>query len=255
MCSKDSKVCLAVRGINKSYGERKILENLSFNIQGGSIVVLMGTNGAGKTTLFNILSGFLKQDSGTVLFKGISIDRLDPYKVARMGMGRSFQDLRLVSRLSVKDNLMLAFTGQSGENWWNTFFPRRKDMEEQRQNSTKAIEILKMCFIDDVADCYADEISYGQQKLLNLACCIAEGSDLLLLDEPVAGVNMSFREKIADVIMLLKQSGKTLLIIEHNSDFIQSVADRIIFLHDGTISTFDSYQLFSNDEFVKNAYV
>ena len=127
--------------------------------------------------------------------------------------------------------------------------------KEQEGNTHFAYEILAKCFIQDIADSKANEISYGQQKLLNLACCIASGASVLLLDEPVAGVNPVFREKLSVIIRYLKAQGKAILIIEHNADFIEEIADEILFLHDGQLQRYNSYQEFKDAPEVLDAYV
>lgn len=133
--------------------------------------------------------------------------------------------------------------------------PNKKVAQERRCNSIQANQLLKECFIDDIADSKANEISYGQQKLLNMACCMASNASVLLLDEPAAGVNPVFREKLAIVVKGLKERGKALLVIEHNSDFIETVADEILFLHNGLVQRYGSYHEFRESQEVLNAYV
>jgi len=246
---------LTVEHIAKQYGDHRVLNDISFEVPEGKVYVLVGTNGSGKTTLFNILTGFIAQDSGRVLLDGKSVDGLKPYRRQRKGLGRTFQDMRLVAGLTVKENVLLSFPSQRGELWWNTLLPSRKVKAEQQHNKELATRILMQCFINDVADSMAGEISYGQQKLLNLACCIAGATPVLLLDEPVAGVNPHYRELLTTVVKALRNEGRTLMIIEHNTDFIESVADRILFLNDGRIKAYESYNDFRNDSEVLDAYV
>lgn len=246
---------LSIKHITKSFGERQVLNDISFEVPEGKVCVLMGTNGAGKTTLLNILSGFMKPDGGQICLDGDTITNIEPHKINKMGIGRTFQDMRLIGNMSVLENVMLSFPRQEGEKWWKTFLPNKKVEKEQKINVRKANEILQICFIEDVAQSKADEISYGQQKLLNLACCMAGGTSICLLDEPVAGVNPIYREKLSNVIKQQKEKGGSLLIIEHNSDFISKVADEILFLDEGEIRSFSSYEEFKNDNNVKNAYV
>ncbi|MEE3415484.1 MAG: ATP-binding cassette domain-containing protein [Prevotella sp.] len=241
--------------IVKSFGNNKILADVSFEILPGNVVVLMGTNGAGKTTLFNIFSGFLKPDSGQILLDGRDVSGFEPSTIARAGVGRTFQDMRLIEEMTVFENVLLSFPGQEGEKWWNTLFPLPKVVAEQKSNAEKTKQILHDCFIEDVADYKAKDISYGQQKLLNMACCMASNASVWLLDEPVAGVNPVYREKLSEVIRQQKSTGKSILLIEHNSDFIEAVADEILFLNKGIISRFSSYESFRQDADVKNAYV
>lgn len=246
---------LTIKNIAKSFGENQVLNDVTFSLRKGDIKVLMGTNGSGKTTLFNIISGFVKQNSGTVSINQHNTKRLPHYKINRLGIGRTFQDMRLIGDLTVKQNIMLAFPNQEGEKWWKNLFPGPKIKRQQQQNSQQAEQISKICFIDDVAQSKAAEISYGQQKLLNLACCIANNSQILLLDEPVAGVNPVYRDRLATIIQQLKKQGKALLIIEHNTDFIQTVSDSILFLNGGKVQEFKDYTTLKNDETVKDAFV
>ena len=246
---------LTVKDIKKSYGEHEVLRNVSFTVSAGSVSVLMGTNGSGKTTLFNIISGFIQQDAGDILLDEKVINKLKPYQRKRRGIGRTFQDMRLIGDLSVKENVMLAFPEQEGEKWWKVFLPNKKVKKEQKNNSIRTDQLLMDCFIDEIAENNANEISYGQQKLLNLACCMANGASVLLLDEPAAGVNPVFREKLATVVKGLKEQGKVLLVIEHNSDFIEAVADEILFLHNGLVQRYSSYIEFRESPEVLNAYV
>lgn len=246
---------LVASHIVKSFGSNRILADVSFELSPGKVVVLMGTNGAGKTTLFNILSGFLKPDSGQILLDGKSLSGMEPNAIVRAGIGRTFQDMRLIENMSVFENVLLSFPTQKGEKWWNTLFPLPKVVAEQKTNAEKAKQILQDCFIDDVVDNKAKDVSYGQQKLLNLACCMASDASIWLLDEPVAGVNPLYREKLSEVIKQQKAKGKSILVIEHNSDFIEAIADEIHFLNKGVLSSFLSYDSFRNDADVKNAYV
>ena len=246
---------LEVQNISKSFGDNNVLSDVSFRLPEAHISVLMGTNGSGKTTLFNIISGFLKPDSGQILIDEKLILDLEPDQIQLMGVGRTFQDLRLIGSMSVFENVMLAFPKQEGEKWWNTLLPSKKVAKEQNDNVPKAFDILKQCFIEDAANQKASELSYGQQKLLNLACCMASGTSIWLLDEPVAGVNPSFRDQLSNVIKQQKEIGKSILVIEHNSDFITNVADEILFLDKGVVEHFSSYQEFKSDDEVKNAYV
>lgn len=243
---------LQVKHISKAFGDNSILDGASLSLELGQISILMGANGSGKTTLFNIISGFLKPNSGEVYLSDKLIKSLNPYEIARRGLSRTFQDMRFISKLSVRENILLAFSQQRGEAWWRVFFSNR---EEENKLMQKANEILKICFIEDVSDSLAGQISYGQQKLLNLACCLASDAPILLLDEPVAGVNPRYRDLLAQVILGLRDAGKALLIIEHNRDFIELVADKILFLNEGKISEYASYKAFRENAIVQNAYV
>lgn len=246
---------LNVQHIAKSFGENRVLTDVSFSLDKGNIYVLMGTNGSGKTTLFNILTGFLKSDNGTVTLKGNLLDQTAPHLINKKGITRSFQDLRLVTEISVRQNVLLSFQKQHGENWWNALLPNNSSRAQENSNIEKTNKILEECFLTDVADSDAGEISYGQQKLLTMACCIANDAEVILLDEPVSGINPSYQGKLTEIIKSLKDKGKAILIIEHNADFIETVADQILFLNEGIISPYKNYEELRNDEFVQEAYI
>lgn len=183
----------------------------------------MGANGAGKTTLFNLITGFHQPASGIISFQQQPTIGLATYKINRMGIGRTFQDLRLIAKLTVKENILLAMPDNPTDIWTNALLPEPVFKKQIQQLEHKAEKIIADYFLQDVQHAMADEISFGQQKLLNLACCVANQAQLLLLDEPVAGISPHYREQITILIKQLKQQGKTLLMIEHNTDFI---ADR-----------------------------
>lgn len=246
---------LEIKHIEKSFGENQILKDVSFELEQEKVYVLMGTNGSGKTTLFNILTGFLKAENGAVVWNNENILNKEPNLINEKGISRTFQDLRLIENLTVKENVLLSFKNQKGEKWWKALLPKNGYSKEQNENNTKAKKILKQTFISEIANQKAGEISYGQQKLLTLACCIANNAQLFLLDEPVAGVNPIFRDKLVTVIKTLKKQGKTFLIIEHNADFITEIADKILFLNSGIVKEYESYYAMRNDEQVKEAFV
>ena len=246
---------LELSNIAKLFGNKVVLKDVSFLLNNGSISILMGVNGSGKTTLFNIISGFLNPDSGEISLNKKEIKGIREYKINRRGVSRTFQDLRLIGNLTVRENILLAFPNQQGEKWWKILIPNKKVKQEQETNNLRANEILKICFIEDIAESKASEISYGQQKLLNLSCVIANDAEVLLLDEPVAGVNQTYRDKLVSVIKNIKAEGKSILIIEHNTDFIEAVADRLFFLNEGKIKEFETYENLRNDKIVQEAYI
>lgn len=249
------KLELAVNHIVKSFGEKEVLKDVSFLLKKEHIYVLMGVNGSGKTTLFHILTGFLKADAGAIILNNILLKNESSYLINRKGISRTFQDMRLIKELTVLENVLLSFPNQEGEKWWKVLVPNKKVSQEQYENKIKAEEILRECFIDNVSSSKAGEISYGQQKLLNLACCIANDAKVFLLDEPVAGVNPVYRDKLVEVIKSIKNKGKIILIIEHNTDFIEAIADEILFLNEGVITNYASYNALRNDTFVQEAYI
>lgn len=213
---------LELRNIHKSFGDTRVLNGVNLCLKAGLVYTLKGSNGSGKTTLFNIISGFLKPDKGNVIFKGKPILSFLPYHVNRLGIGRTFQDLRLATQMTVHENIMLALEKKAFTN---------PDKEQQY----RADEILQTVSLSEKRNELAEEISYGQQKLLTIGCCIANNADLLLIDEPVAGVDRDNRFKIIELLKQLKKQEKTILQIEHHPDYIDAVSDHILQMEKGVI--------------------
>lgn len=246
---------LELKNIHKSFGERAILSGVNLKLEEGNVYTLMGANGAGKTTLFNIVTNFLKSDEGTVFLKEKRIDNLSPVTINSLGITRTFQNLRLIKGLTVIENILLAFKENKGERIWNALLPGAYLKEQKVNFEQKATDIIRKVFLDDVTDNKAGEISYGQQKLLTLGCCLANEADLLLLDEPVAGINLIYREEIITLIRDMKKLRKTILLIEHHTDFIEAVSDTLLFLANGTINIFNDYNQLRNNQKVQEAYL
>lgn len=245
---------LELKNITKSFGVKKVLRDVSFSLKQEKIYVLMGENGSGKTTLFNLISGFLHADKGSILLNNSELQKVVPHQRNKQGITRTFQDMRLITELTVIENVLLAFPNQKGEQWWNASLPSSRVSNQEKANVLMANAILEQCFIDDVANSQAGEISFGQQKLLNIACCLANDAKVFLLDEPVAGINPVYRDKLVKLIRRLKELDKIVLIIEHNTDFIESLADEILYLNNGEITHFADYKKFQNSEIVKEVY-
>lgn len=235
--------------------EKQIIKNLSLSLEEKCIYALMGSNGAGKTTLFNLICGFIRPQKGDILFSVNNLTHQQPYQINRHGIGRTFQDLRLITKLSVKENIILAMQHNPTDNWLNAMLPQKIYSNTNNKLNNKSDEIINQCFLSDVSTSLASDISYGQQKLLSLACCVANGATLLLIDEAVAGIQPEFRNKIAMLTKQLKEQGKTIFLIEHNTDFIADVADKIFFLHEGAISNFENMETLRKDKQVMEAYI
>jgi branched-chain amino acid transport system ATP-binding protein len=242
---------------NISFGfspEKKIFDNLSLNIEAGKVHALMGGNGSGKTTLFNIITGFHKIPSGKIVFKGYDITNNEPYKINQFGICRTFQDLRLISKLTVKENILLAMRNDPTDSWKKAFLPIYISKKELHILKHIADKIIDTYFLSDVQNFMANEISFGQQKLLNIACCVANGAETILLDEPVAGINPQFRKEMTLIINQLKQQGKTIVMIEHNTDFISETSDLFLFLNEGSILEFNTFKQLHNSKQARDAY-
>lgn len=231
---------LTCNEISFSFPSKKILDRVSLNLQPGAITCLLGGNGAGKTTLFNLITGFLRVDTGSLSLDGINLNGRAPFSISRLGVARTFQDLRLIGKITVQENVMLAIPHNPGEKLGTALLPKQLCRERDAEDHRKADTLLAEYFLTDVADQLASEISYGQQKLLTLACCTAMDARLILLDEPVAGISPEYREQITERLTSLKASGKTIFLIEHQPDFLECVGDDFLFLQTGRLHQFDT---------------
>lgn len=213
---------LEIQNLYKSFDDVNVLNGVNLYLEKGLVYTLKGGNGSGKTTLFNIISGFLSPTQGTVYFKGKKIAQFAPYKINRLGVGRTFQDLRLATQMTVYENVLLAIEKKAFA------YPTKSQKD-------KIDDILRRVSLSEKKDELAGEISYGQQKLLTLGCCIANNADLLLIDEPVAGIDKDNQKIIAKLVCLLKNEGKTILQIEHNNAYIEETSDHVLHLEKGVI--------------------
>ncbi len=224
---------LAASGLIKRFGGLIAIDHASIEVAKGSITGLIGPNGAGKTTLFNLLSNFSHPDKGRVLFDGEPIHQLQSHQIAQRGMIRTFQVARVLSRLSVLENMLLATQHQTGENFWLTWFKQKQITAEERQQRDRAITILESIGLAHMAHEYAGALSGGQRKLLEMGRALMSQPQLILLDEPAAGVNPTLINQICDCILTWNREGLTFLIIEHNMDVIMSLCDQVWVLAEG----------------------
>ena len=246
---------LVAQGLSKSFGGIKAVTNTEINVERGSITGLIGPNGAGKTTLFNLLSNFINPDSGKVIFEGKVIHNLPSYQIAQKGFIRTFQVARVLSRLSVLENMLLAAPRQTGENFFKVWLQQPKLRKEERKNKEKAMAILESVGLAAKADDYAGALSGGQRKLLEMARTLMSDPKLILLDEPAAGVNPTLIQQICQHIKTWNQQGITFLIIEHNMDVIMSLCDRVWVLAEGTNLAQGTPTEIQNNQKVLQAYL
>ena len=225
---------LRCENLSKSFDGVRALNNFSVQLPLSGVVAIIGPNGAGKTTLLNILTGFLPPDAGRYYFGGRDITRLAPHKVARLGIARTFQDLRLIQQVPVLENVMLARPHQRGEKLLPALL-RFGVPAEESQNRAEAMRLLEFVGLPDAATELAGELSYGQQKLLTLACCLATQARVLLLDEPVAGVHPEMAAQILALLRQLRADGQLIVFVEHDIAAVRQVADVVIVMDEGKI--------------------
>lgn len=224
---------LETKHLTKRFGGLNAIQDLSIDIQEGEITSIIGPNGAGKTTLFNVLTGFLRPDEGECLFKGRNITGLAPYRITRMGMARTFQLIRVFPKLSAVDNILLGCQGLRGDNIVHAILKTKKSLHQFNRARERAVRILETVGLLQVADHLASEMSYGQQKLLEIGRVLASDPKVLLLDEPMAGLSMTMIDRMIQLIFELKEQGRTIVLVEHNMGVVMDISDSIIVLSFG----------------------
>jgi ABC-type branched-subunit amino acid transport system ATPase component len=205
----------------------KALAGCSLSVDKGSITGLIGPNGSGKTTLFNVMTGYVKPDTGTVSFEGNDVTNARPNKIFALGVGRTFQLTRIFARISVLENMLVAT--QRDESWLRGLTRSKSSKSEL----DAAMEWLDFVGLTRLASMQAGSLSYGQRKLLELAYVLVADPDVVLLDEPAGGVNLTLINEISEKILALNKGGKTFLIVEHNMEFVMKICDKVTVMHQG----------------------
>ncbi|GHT12804.1 ABC transporter ATP-binding protein [Bacteroidia bacterium] len=263
---------LKIKNITLSFAKGKdsfkILNGLNLDVPKGKITALIGGNGAGKTTLFNIISGFQKDFSGEISYCHCGLDPQPPLrlenlradKISRLGIGRLFQSKGLLPHLTLLDNMKLCSNDTSGEFPFAYLFRNKKLLAIENEKEMKAKNILTQLFGENnkylgMLNAMGCDFSYGEQRLLSLAGLFMGNYDLLLLDEPTAGVNPVYIENIKDIIRKMVAAGKTVLLIEHNMLFVKDLADIVAYMDDGQIKFTGTPNEIINNQEVKNSYL
>lgn len=246
---------LSVRNIVKKFGGLVAIDGASFDVEEGTITGLIGPNGAGKTTLFNVLTGFYTPNQGQVVFRGQEIQGRSPTQIAQAGIGRTFQTPRIFEGMTVAENLAFAAKNQTGESALGVLARPGRVSEEEAQIQERVAETLEFLHLDHLADEYARGLSGGQRKLLGLGRVLMADAELILLDEPIAGVNPALTDDLLDRLHALNDRGRTLLLIEHDMDVVMDHCDHVIVLHNGQELADGPPSVVQNDERVIEAYL
>jgi len=225
---------LVADGVRRQFGGLVAVDVEHVEIPRNAITALIGPNGAGKTTFFNLLTGFDQPNEGSWSFNGKSLAKVSAFKVARMGLIRTFQLTKALGLLTVMDNMKLGSTEQKGENLSASLFPflwKKKEIEIE----AKALEILTRLKLDAKRDDFAASLSGGQRKLLEMARALMTNPELVMLDEPMAGVNPALTQSLLDHILNLKKEGMTVLFVEHDMQMVRHIADWVIVMAEGKV--------------------
>lgn len=239
---------LRIKNIHKNFGGVKAVDGCSFSVKEKMITALIGPNGSGKSTIFHIISQLERQDTGEIIFNEQNISRMSEHKIARLGVSRTFQEVRLFKNLTIQEHLEIALA-QDDEKLLRSVFKKRE------KNVEKIHAILKTVGLHKDIRTYVTDLSYGQRKLLDLAIALAKPHRLLMLDEPVAGVNPLIRQQIKTLLKILKTKGETILVIEHDMNFVMDIADHIIVLDAGKVIAEGKPEVIQKNKKVLEAYL
>jgi ABC-type branched-subunit amino acid transport system ATPase component len=229
-------IILQVKNLVKRFGGVTAVNGVSLTLEAGKIYGLIGPNGSGKTTLFNCITGIEQRDSGVVAFKGRRIDGLKPHQIFHRGIGRTFQVIRVFPELTARENLMVVTSG---------------DVERARE---RAEELLRFVKLERLADEYAGNLSYGQQKLVEFIRVLMTDPELILLDEPAAGVNRTLLNELLDAVRALRGRGKTILLVEHDMKVVMGLCETVFVLDHGEKLAEGPPGVIQSDERVIEAY-
>jgi len=248
-------VVLEVDGLRKNFGGLVATDDATFQVERGTITGLIGPNGAGKSTLFNLISGFYEPDAGTVTVNGTDVTGAEPHEVSDHGLIRTFQTPRKLEGMTVREAMLVGPRNQTGESFVKVFTDPSTVAAEEEQNLEDAQRILEQFEIDHLATQPATDISGGQLKLVELARAMLAEPEVLLLDEPVAGVNPTLRNTLSEHVRRLHEEGTTILLIEHDMNFVMNLADPVIVLDQGHVLMEGTPDEVQTDDRVINAYL
>ena len=248
------EVILRAADVHRSFGGVRAVDVESFEVERGQIVALIGPNGAGKTTFFNLLTGFERADGGSWHFEGQDLAGKAAYSIARIGMVRTFQSARVFPRLSVTDNVRMGAQHQRGEQLARSIFPWAWRAQDAKL-AERALELVEWVGLGAKASDLAGTLSGGQRKLLDLARAVMAAPTLLMLDEPMAGVNPALRQALLDKIGELPGEGITVLFVEHDMDVVSAISDRVVCMAEGSIIASGTPSEVAADPRVVEAYL
>lgn len=246
---------LQLNNISKNFGGLQVLQNVNFHVPQGGIFGLIGPNGAGKTTVFNLITGLLRASGGTIEFDGKDIGKVAPHKITERGIARTFQNIRVFKEMSLLENVVVGMHDHMHYGFGSLLFNLGSYRKIEARARERALELLSWVRLDHKAHMLADSLSYGEQRKLEFARALATKPKLLLLDEPVAGMNPAEKTELMTEILNIKQRGFSIFMIEHDMRFVMGLCDRIAVLNFGRIIAEGSPDEIKNNQEVIEAYL
>jgi len=226
---------LRAHGLRKSFSGVTALAGFSCSLAPGEILGLVGPNGAGKTTFFDVVTGIVAPDAGSLVFGDVDLLRLSPHRRSRLGIARTFQEVRVIGGLTAVENVVLHFHGQKGERVTEAIAPRRRYLAQEASLVAKGMELLERLGLTHKSSAPARDLSYGEQKRLSLACCLATEATVILLDEPLAGLTPAVIETVTGVLQLLREEHSSVILVEHDFSAASRLCDRLLFMDAGAV--------------------
>lgn len=246
---------LTLHNISKNFGGLQVLQDVNFNVPQGGIFGLIGPNGAGKTTVFNLITGLLRASGGTIQFNGQDIGGVAPHKITARGIARTFQNIRVFKEMTLLENVVVGMHDQMQYGFTSLLFNLGSYRRIEARARERALELLSWVRLDHKAGMLADSLSYGEQRKLEFARALATEPKLLLLDEPVAGMNPSEKTELMTEILNIRQRGYSIFMIEHDMRFVMGLCDRIAVLNFGRIIAEGTPEQIKNNPEVIEAYL
>ena len=246
---------LKVEHVTQKFGGLTALSEINIRINRGEIVGVIGPNGAGKTTLFNLITGIYTPTEGRICLEGEDITGKKPYRIAEMGISRTFQNIRLFKKLTVMDNVIIGMHSRTKSNLLDAVFKTPRRRREEKAGVQKALECLDFLHLKELRYHLADSLPYGAQRRLEIARCLATSPKVILLDEPAAGMNEQETMELMEIIRKLKKGGYTILLIEHDMKFVMNICDRLYVLDYGVQIAQGLPEEIENNQKVIEAYL
>jgi branched-chain amino acid transport system ATP-binding protein len=250
-----ANVALSIEHVAVNFGGLAAITDLNFTVYDGEILGLIGPNGAGKTTAFNVFTGFLQPGKGEVRFRGTLLNGLKPHEIAGLGLVRTFQRISIFERNTVFENLLIGLHRRGRSSMWGTLLALPSEQAAERQLADDAHEILRLVDLDQRAAEIAGTLPYGEQRLLGIGLALAAKPSMLLLDEPVSGMNASETAKVMALVATIRASGVTILLVEHDMPMVMRVSDRVVVLNYGRIIAEGSPAAIQSNPDVIRAYL